>query len=234
MNKARNSGPYSLAQKTVRYSVKRIPCFETVAATTGSLSSHLRRRKYISRSKVDSFRRVAVSRCAVPVRTTMRYVCDALFRARTLEMKPVAMLISLFFFAQLGGCAYAQTSGCKQPENRGDCLREANEPNKAKQQLKDKQQLKQEQDDRSPVRRRAAPSIIQRAQPVPPMTIRREQSVPQAPAPARPTTPLPAGSCDAGGCWDNNANRYNGGAAGTYLDNSGKPCHRVGSWIQCF
>jgi hypothetical protein len=146
-------------------------------------------------------------------------------------MKPAAVLISLFYFAQLGGCAYAHTSGCKQPENRGDCLSEGNE---AKQQLKQDAKDKQEEVDRSPARRRAAPSIIQRAQPVPPMPIRREQSVPQAPAPARPTSPVPLGSCDAGGCWDNNANRYNGGAAGTYLDKSGKPCQRVGSWIQCF
>jgi hypothetical protein len=147
----------------------------------------------------------------------MRDVCDALFRARIPEMKPVAMLILLFFFAQLGGCAYAHTSGCKQSENRGDCLKDT-----------------KEQDGRSAARKRAAPGIMQRAQPMPPVTTKREQSVPQAPTPTKPTAPLPAGSCDAGGCWDNNANRYNGGAAGTYLDNSGKPCHRVGSWMQCF
>ena len=54
------------------------------------------------------------------------------------------------------------------------------------------------------------------------------------PASAQRPGPVPLSSCDAGGCWSTNADRYNGGAGGVYLDKRGKPCQRQGPWMQCF
>lgn len=70
------------------------------------------------------------------------------------------------------------------------------------------------------------PAPSQRQVPAPP--------VPQPTAPAFPTPPAPISTCDAGGCWNTNAKRYNGGAGGVYLDNRGKLCQRQGAWMQCF
>jgi hypothetical protein len=72
---------------------------------------------------------------------------------------------------------------------------------------------------RSAARKRIAPGNMER---------------PPAPVGQAPAPPTVTGSCDAGGCWDNGANRYHGGTGNTYLDSRGKPCHRVGSWMQCF
>ena len=175
------------------------------------------------------------------------------------EMKPDRILFSLFFIAQLGGCTHVPTASCKAPEQQSYCAKgmnlakeseRAREAQQAKESVpttemeraqdpgpaKEKEQAKQQQ--RSTAPRRARPSrneVPQAAQQAAPSPgIMREQSVPQTAAPARPGAPSPATSCDAGGCWDSNANRYSGGAGGTYIDNSGRPCHRTGSWMQCF
>ena len=79
----------------------------------------------------------------------------------------------------------------------------------------------------------------------PPAAAREEAPV-RAPAPAPvlpdkpPTAPVIINSCDAGGCSDVNAKRYNGSANsndgnsdGLYLDSSGRRCVRSGAWLQC-
>jgi hypothetical protein len=46
--------------------------------------------------------------------------------------------------------------------------------------------------------------------------------------------PAPITGCDPGGCRDADGNRYNSANGNTYLDKSGKPCNRTGTWAQCF
>jgi hypothetical protein len=168
------------------------------------------------------------------------------FCAEYAEMKP-AVFLSLFFFAQLYGCTHAQIDACGTQETRSACsgamkattvAREAQDAQGAKD-TKDTKKANEPNEATDPkqspaARRRVAPIDIQRAQPMPPLTTQRGQTVPKTPMPSRPATPSPIATCDAGGCWDNNANRYSGGASGTYIDNSGRPCHRIGTSMQCF
>lgn len=56
---------------------------------------------------------------------------------------------------------------------------------------------------------------------------RQRQNV--APPPAHPSNIT---SCDAGGCWDNLGNRYNG-TGSTLFRTDGKTCNRVGGMLQC-
>ena len=63
---------------------------------------------------------------------------------------------------------------------------------------------------------------------------------PVAPAPSSATEPRPPAtinSCDAGGCVDTGASRYNGNAtspeSGVYLDSQGRRCVRSGGSMQC-
>jgi hypothetical protein len=59
--------------------------------------------------------------------------------------------------------------------------------------------------------------------------------VPALPAPQvlkAPSTPSVITSCDAGGCWDNLGNRYNGSGT-TLFGTTGKPCIRSGDRIEC-
>ncbi len=65
-----------------------------------------------------------------------------------------------------------------------------------------------------------APSPATVVQPPPPLSMPR----------VAPTVITP---CDAGGCFDANAKRYNG-SAGTYLDGAGKTCQQIGTSMQCF
>jgi len=56
-------------------------------------------------------------------------------------------------------------------------------------------------------------------------------------APAAPTIVIPSApsvltTCDAGGCWDNLGNRYNGTGA-TLIGPTGKLCIRIGDRIEC-
>ena len=48
----------------------------------------------------------------------------------------------------------------------------------------------------------------------------------------RPSHPFHITSCDAGGCWDNLGNRYNG-TGSTLFRTDGKTCNRVGGMLQC-
>jgi hypothetical protein len=87
------------------------------------------------------------------------------------------------------------------------------------------------------VKRRAVPAAIERRPPAltPPSAVTLPRSSPPtALLPARPPTPLPVTGCDPGGCRDADGHRYNGPTGNTYLDQSGKPCSRTGTWVQCF
>lgn len=48
----------------------------------------------------------------------------------------------------------------------------------------------------------------------------------------RPSHPSHITSCDAGGCWDNLGNRYNG-TGSTLFRTDGKTCNRAGGMLQC-
>lgn len=137
-------------------------------------------------------------------------------------MRTYGIWVFLILFAQLPGCAIAQTGKCKPSEkNRPECVKE----------LKD-EELKAQ----SEARRRAQlrnRERIHASPPIPP-PVQQRQASPLPSVPANPVAPPVTTSCDAGGCWDNNANRYNGGAGNVYLDRAGKTCHRVGVTMQCF
>jgi len=65
----------------------------------------------------------------------------------------------------------------------------------------------------------------------------RKAAAPVKTAPAAPTIGIPSApsvitTCDAGGCWDNLGNRYNGTGA-TLMGPTGKLCIRTGNWIEC-
>lgn len=130
---------------------------------------------------------------------------------RVSKMKSGRILMQLMLCAQLAGCAYADTGDCR-PENRLDCEKA-----------------------RAAARKRIAPPPnIGRAQPKVPAP-GATQPAPPIVAPSQPAAgPAIIGICDAGGCWDNRANRYNGGAGNTYLNSNGRPCHQVGQTMQCF
>ena len=80
---------------------------------------------------------------------------------------------------------------------------------------------------------------------VPPVAIERKSSAPSVPVPPSPSSlpsmrpgnktqsPVVVNVCDAGGCWDSGGNRYSGGTGDTYLNAAGKPCQRMGTWMQC-
>jgi hypothetical protein len=65
----------------------------------------------------------------------------------------------------------------------------------------------------------------------------RKAVAPVKAAPAAPTIVIPSApsvltTCDAGGCWDNLGNRYNG-TGGTLIGPTGKLCIRIGDRIEC-
>jgi hypothetical protein len=189
--------------------------------------------------------------------TTMKAVQDVLWPMP--EMKRFPILLSLFFVILPGACTSVPTASCKAPEQQSYCAKGmdlVNEAERARQAQPVKEpmrttEMEQARDPgpakemeqpkpRSPTAPRRAPPNRnlpppQAARPAAPSaSIMRGESIPQPAAPARPGAPSPAISCDAGGCWDSNANRYSGSAGGTYIDNSGRPCHRTGAWMQCF
>jgi hypothetical protein len=84
--------------------------------------------------------------------------------------------------------------------------------------------------------RRAVPAMIERQPPAPPPpAVTLPRATPPAVVPtARPPAPVPVTGCDPGGCRDADGHRYNGPTGNTYLDQSGKPCSRTGTWVQCF
>lgn len=71
-----------------------------------------------------------------------------------------------------------------------------------------------------------------------PLPAERRPAVPVPPPPARPaavpTPPTPITTCDAGGCWNANGGRYNGGPGNTYMDRNGRLCQRNGAWMRCY
>ena len=65
----------------------------------------------------------------------------------------------------------------------------------------------------------------------------RKADAPVKAAPAAPTIVIPSApsvltTCDAGGCWDNLGNRYNG-TGGTLIGPTGKLCVRIDDRIEC-
>jgi hypothetical protein len=88
-----------------------------------------------------------------------------------------------------------------------------------------------------PTPRRAVTQIIQ---PMPKVTRAPQVGMPPMP-PSQPIetlmhppgAPIPAASCDAGGCFGPGGTRYNGAAGGAVLTPGGKLCNRTGAWIQC-
>jgi hypothetical protein len=83
--------------------------------------------------------------------------------------------------------------------------------------------------------RRAVPQQLEMPAPRPAAPVQPQVPPPPAQRSAvPPTAPSPITSCDAGGCWNSEAGRYNGGAGGTYMNNSGRLCQRQGAWMQCF
>ncbi|OGB20606.1 MAG: hypothetical protein A3I66_22840 [Burkholderiales bacterium RIFCSPLOWO2_02_FULL_57_36] len=81
-------------------------------------------------------------------------------------------------------------------------------------------------------RRRAVPSTVDRPIPAPPSPRPQDAAGAQR-APVQPTAPFPVQVCDGGGCFGPGGDRYSGGVGNIYLDNNGKPCQRMGSWMQC-
>lgn len=137
-------------------------------------------------------------------------------------MRRYGVFVFLILFAQIPGCAFAETGKCKPSEkNRTECVKDVKEPK-----------------EQSEARRRAQVRNRERVQAMPPASpAQQRQAMPQPSAPANPAPPASppvTTSCDAGGCWDTNANRYSGGTGNVYLDRAGKTCHRVGVTMQCF
>ena len=58
------------------------------------------------------------------------------------------------------------------------------------------------------------------------------KAVPAAPTIVIPSAPSVLTTCDAGGCWDNLGNRYNGTGA-TLIGPTGKLCIRIDDRIEC-
>jgi hypothetical protein len=58
------------------------------------------------------------------------------------------------------------------------------------------------------------------------------KAAPVTPAIVIPSAPNVLTTCDAGGCWDNLGNRYHGSGT-TLFSPAGKPCTRIGDWIDC-
>ena len=93
------------------------------------------------------------------------------------------------------------------------------------------------------VRRDTAPPRTERPEPVRPLPLPRPPSaarpptqMPQSPPPqatVKPAAPFPVQVCDPGGCFGPDGKRYGGGVGNIYLDSKGKPCQRIGEWMQC-
>jgi hypothetical protein len=61
----------------------------------------------------------------------------------------------------------------------------------------------------------------------------QEQATPPA-APRAAPPPAPLSSCNAGGCWDSQGNRYNGTGDGSrFISPEGRLCQAHGKFIHC-
>ncbi|CDG84633.1 hypothetical protein GJA_4023 [Janthinobacterium agaricidamnosum NBRC 102515 = DSM 9628] len=85
--------------------------------------------------------------------------------------------------------------------------------------------------------RRSVSQVIGRmpAQTLPPVYGERGPASPAftIPQPGVPAAPVPANSCDLGGCNGVNGVRYNG-SGNLMFDPNGHICHRNGAFVQCF
>ncbi len=55
----------------------------------------------------------------------------------------------------------------------------------------------------------------------------------QPPSP-QPSPPVPLTTCDPGGCWNGNGERYHGGTGNSFVGPGGRLCQRHGAWMRCF
>ena len=55
----------------------------------------------------------------------------------------------------------------------------------------------------------------------------------QPPLP-QPSPPVPITTCDPGGCWNGNGERYHGGSGNSFVGPGGRLCQRHGAWMRCF
>lgn len=63
---------------------------------------------------------------------------------------------------------------------------------------------------------------------------RAENRTAQPAVPQSSPPPVPMGTCNAGGCWDSQGNRYNSTGEGSRLVSpEGRPCQSVGKFIHC-
>jgi hypothetical protein len=129
-------------------------------------------------------------------------------------MRQTRIFAQLLFLISLAGCAFADAGKRKSPEAQVE------HPKKS-----------------AAGPRRAAPQNVERRPSLPSLpaaTVRRSPApFPVPPSPVKPEAPFPVTTCDAGGCWNANGSRYQGGAGNTYLDSNGKLCQRNGAWMQC-
>ncbi|WP_158590353.1 hypothetical protein [Noviherbaspirillum cavernae] len=134
-------------------------------------------------------------------------------------MPLIRMFAGMVFMLQAVACAHAHSEKKNAPESRGEQV-----------------QKEKPATDKPVAPRRAVPQNIERSAmpPAPPIRIPSPPPPPSVQQPVTPAPPSPVTTCDAGGCWSPGGTRYQGGAGGTYLDNSGRLCQRNGVWMQCF
>ncbi len=141
-------------------------------------------------------------------------------------MKPAVIFIVLVFSIAFPIQAVAHVEQCKLPDGASKCARSDADTVKGQ-----------------AARQGTAIQRVRRVPYVPPVSIERPppaSSLPSrsVPLPAlqsdnKPQSPTAINTCDAGGCRDSSGNRYNGGTGGTYMTPGGKPCIRMGAWMQC-
>src|ERR1700737_548192 len=125
-------------------------------------------------------------------------------------MRQVRIFAQLFFLISVTGCAFADAGKRESPEAQAEHPKKsiAGPP-------------------------RAVPQNVERLSP-PAATVHRSAApLPVPLPPVKPEAPFPVTTCDAGGCWNANGNRYQGGAGNIYLDSNGRICQRNGAWMQC-
>lgn len=126
-------------------------------------------------------------------------------------MRQVRIFAQLFFLISVAGCAFADAGKRELPEAQAEY------PKKG-----------------IAGPRRAVPQNVERRLSLPAATVHRSPAPLTAPIlPIKPEAPFPVTTCDAGGCWNANGSRYQGGTGNIYLDSNGRLCQRNGAWTQC-
>ena len=136
-------------------------------------------------------------------------------------MTKVSTMIFLFSLCQFCGVTSAQSQADHSSDNLGQARIEAEQARMAARNRPGSQvpSLTPYAMPSTPASPPTSPPTTV-VQPPPPLSLPR----------AAPSVITP---CDAGGCFDSNAQRYNG-RAGTYLNGAGKTCQQIGTSMQCF